>query len=103
MFCDLKLLNTKFNEDLFLQYNINDIIRKEIGQLFKVISKNKFSIPDEYKIRDFVHLYDFQKYFISISFERLRELVQMKQEHDWINYEQASWKKQSGYSTFFSV
>ncbi|XP_055301245.1 uncharacterized protein LOC129567898 [Sitodiplosis mosellana] len=73
-------------------YDLDDVIHRELERFFKVVVTNKFDIPDDYNTRDFVHLYDFQKYYIYTSVERLRGLVEMKQEHDWIIYEHSSWK-----------
>lgn len=76
---------------------MNDVIQREIRRFFETIIKSKFDIPDDFKMRDFIHLYDFQKYYLFTSIELLKELVEMSQEHDLLIYEQeqSSWPDQS--------
>lgn len=78
----------------FFQYNINDVIRRETAECFKVLVNDDFYIPDEYKTRDFAHLFPFQKFYIYNSLERLKELVHLKQEQDWRHFKQkhSSWQ-----------
>lgn len=65
------------------QYNLNNEIRRELKQMFAVISKVDFNISERFKTRDFVHLYEFQKYFLHKSIRLLIELVKLKQHHYW--------------------
>lgn len=84
---------------------MNDVIQREVRRLFEIIIKSKFDIPDDFKTRDFIHLYDFQKYYLSTSIELLKQLVEMSLEHDLLIYEQEQslWQGQSMYfvTSFF--
>lgn len=64
-------------------YNLNNEIRRELNRMFTVISKDDFDISEKLKTRDFVHLYEFQKYFLHNSMRHLIELVKLKQHHYW--------------------
>lgn len=64
-------------------------------EFFEEIVSIEFDIPDEYNTRDWISLYNFQKYYIFSTVERIMELVEVKQEHDWMSYEESAWKGQS--------
>lgn len=76
------------------QYNLNEEIRRELKRFFDVISKADFDFSDKLKTRDFVHLYEFQKYFLHKSIRRLTELVKVKQHHYFMQKRNIDvWKK----------
>lgn len=76
------------------QYNLNEEIRREFKRFFNVISKVDFDFSEKLKTRDFVHLYEFQKYFLHKSIRRLTELVKVKQHHYFMQKRNIeAWKK----------
>lgn len=52
-------------------------------EFFKTITQEHLDTPDEYNTRELLHLYDFQKFYLYMSIERLFEFVEVKIEHDW--------------------
>lgn len=68
---------------LSFQYSLKKLIETEVKHLFGKISKNKFDFPDKLNTRDFVHLYNFQKFFLHKSISRFIELIKVKQYHYW--------------------
>lgn len=68
---------------LSFQYSLKKLIATEVKHLFGKISKNKFNFPDKLNSRDFVHLYNFQKFFLHRSISRFIELITVKQYHYW--------------------
>lgn len=65
------------------QYSLKKLIATEVKHLFGKISKNKFDFPDKLNSRDFVHLYNFQKFFLHRSISRFIGLITEKQYHYW--------------------
>lgn len=63
--------------------NLNNIVYKEMHQLFKTITKSEFKFTEHFNTRNYDHLYDFQKYFLHKAIESLIELVQVKQIDHW--------------------
>lgn len=55
----------------------------EMRGFFDIISKHELQFSNRFKTRDFVHLYDFQKFFLHKSVRRITELVFIKQQHYW--------------------
>lgn len=76
----------------FFQYKLDDIVRTEMTEFFKTMVKDRLEFPDEYNTRNFVHLYDFQKFFLHKSVERLFDFIEIKIEHEWIKYMHANAK-----------
>lgn len=65
---------------------------------FDSLVSSEFSYSDKLKTRDFVHLYEFQKYFLYKSIRRLMGLVKLKQIHYWNEKRDASaWQKLGEY------
>lgn len=65
-------------------------------RFFESISKVELSFPDSFNDRDFIHLYDFQKFFIHRTIGRIMELVKIKQLHYWtMNKRISNWQKLS--------
>ncbi|XP_055301184.1 uncharacterized protein LOC129567854 [Sitodiplosis mosellana] len=61
---------------------------------FETISKTELHFSEKLNDRDFIHLYDFQKFFIHRSIRRITELVKVKQYHYWnVKREIAAWQK----------
>lgn len=54
-----------------------------IKHLFEHIIKSEFEFSEKLNTREFIHIYDFQKYFLYKSIRRLTGLVKMKQYHYW--------------------
>lgn len=50
---------------------------------FETISKTELRYSDKLKGRDFIHLYDFQKFLIHRFIRAVTELVKVKQLHYW--------------------
>lgn len=69
----------------------------ELEKLFDILTKIKLDFSDRLKTRDFVHLYDSQKFFIHKSIRRLTELVVVKLHHYWYfkRKDIEDWKKLS--------
>lgn len=88
------LILNEFCLDSF-KYDLDEVVQRELRKFFDAITKDQFDIPDEFKTRDFVHLYDFQKYFLHKSIEHLKELVHKKQEQDWPKYNHSDWDEPS--------
>lgn len=66
-------------------------------QVILFIFKDKLIISDLFSSRDFDHLYDFQKFYLSKSLERLKFCVKFRQEHDWKGFVNAPWKNRSSF------
>lgn len=66
-----------------LQYNLDKIIGMEMKGFFDIISKPELQFSDRFKTRDFIHLYDAQKFFLHKSIRRITELIVVKTEHYW--------------------
>lgn len=92
---NVKIIFIILTNSFVAQYNLNDAISRDVQELFEAIASNEFDIPDEYNTRDWISLYNFQKYYIHATIERVMELVEVKQEHDWMIYEESAWKGQS--------
>lgn len=74
-------------------------------KFFEIMSKSELSFSDKFNDRDFVHLYDFQKYFIHKTIKGIMDLVEIKQYHYWnVKRDISSWEKLSEYfvNTFIS-
>lgn len=54
------------------------MIRALVRDFCKSLVKLEFDVLDSMNARDFVHLYDFQKYFLFMAIRRLTALVKLK-------------------------
>lgn len=54
-----------------------------LKNFFSSLLNCELNYSDEFKSRDFVHLYDFQKYYLHKSIRRLMGFIKAKQYHYW--------------------
>ncbi|XP_055301244.1 uncharacterized protein LOC129567897 [Sitodiplosis mosellana] len=64
-------------------YNLNVVVKRELKEFFEFICQEKFEFSTKLDDRDFMHVYNFQKYLIYKSIRRLMEYVKIKQNHFW--------------------
>lgn len=75
---------------------MKEVLNLMLNAFFERLSKYEFDYMKELKGRDFVHLYDFQKYYLFQSLKRLIALIKAKQYHYWNEKRDLkSWQKQS--------
>lgn len=61
----------------------HEVIERELKRLFDILCKNHFNISSIFESRDFTHVYNFQKHFLSETIRLFMEYVKIKQEHVW--------------------
>lgn len=83
---------------IIFQYDMNEVIEKELNDLFETITKKHLELPEEFEEREFIHLYDFQKFYLFKSTERFLELLTKKVDHDWTYYVPSIMEELSKYS-----
>lgn len=63
--------------------SVDTVIETELERLTEIFCKNKFDYSSMFDGRDFVHVYNFQKYFINESIRLFMECVQINQQYYW--------------------
>lgn len=81
----------------FFQYDIDDIVKMELRQVLLFIIKDELVFSNQFESKEFIHLYEFQKFYLSKSLDGLSFLVKMKQKLDWNEFENTPLEKRSKY------
>lgn len=90
-------LDTKHNcfQYYYFWQKLNGVIQRELKNFFDAISEDKLEFSDEFKRRDLIHLYDFQKLYLHRSMEYLVEFIKMNINHHWADHGHSVWEELS--------
>lgn len=63
------------------------VIKRQLTEFFKTITDDHLEYSDDFNTREFLHLYDFQKFYLHMTMEHSFEYVKTKIGHKWKKYE----------------
>lgn len=78
----------------FFQFDLTGTIKKSLLDFFELITGDSFEFTDSFKTREFIHLYDFHKYYLHKSIENFNELVALKLKQISANHDESKTKNE---------